>query len=99
MIFAHKMPHSTYKKGFQQNPNLGMGKCSCGQTFDFASERDLNVKLQMHRKFCSNPPKSYETVRLPKKAMTMGELQHYEAERIKRVHKYYLSQLDKYYHF
>ena len=45
------------------------------------------MKLRMHRKFCSNPPKSFETVRLPKKAMMMEELQCYEAERIKRVHK------------
>ena len=81
------MPHSTNKRGFHQNPNLGMGKCSCGQIFEHVSARDLNMKFRLHHKFCSNPPVGYEKVRLPKKSMAMEEIQHHEAERIKRVHK------------
>ena len=41
----------------------------------------------MHHKFCSNPPVGYEKVRLPKKAMMMEEIQHYEVERNRKVHK------------
>ena len=51
-----KMPHSNFKERAHQF-NLGIGKCSCGQTFDFASERDMNMKLQMHCKFGSQPQK------------------------------------------
>ena len=80
------MSYSTHKNGFQHNPKLGTGKCSCGQTFKYVSMRDLNMKLRMHHKFCSNPKKKFQD-RLPKKARTLGELHHYDAERIKRVHK------------
>ena len=45
------------------------------------------MKLQIHRKFCSNPPVGYEKVRLPKKSMTLEEIQHYEIERNREVHK------------
>ena len=81
------MPHSTNERVFHQNPNLGMGKCSCGQTFEYVSARDLNMKLRMHRKFCSNPLVGYEKVRLPKKCMMLEEIQHYEVERNRKVHK------------
>ena len=52
-----KMPHSNFKER-SYTVNSGVGKCSCGQTFDFASEKDMNMKLQMHRRFCSKPPNS-----------------------------------------
>ena len=95
------MPHSNFKER-SYTLNTGVGKCSCGQTFDFASEKDMNMKLQMHRKFCPKPSEGSEPVRMPKKAMMLREKQHYEAERIRRVHDYhyqYLSNLDRYYHF
>ena len=66
-----------------------LGKCFCGQTFDFASEKDMNMKLQMHCKFCSKPPKSSKPVRMPKKAMTLREKQHYEVEMMRRVHEHH----------
>ena len=50
------MTHSSHKyKGY----DLGFGfrNCSCGQTFGYASERELEMKIRIHRKFCSNPPK------------------------------------------
>ena len=43
------MPHSNLKG----RSRILSGKCSCGQTFDFASERDMKMKLRMHLKFCS----------------------------------------------
>ena len=73
------MPHSNFKKR-SYALNSGVGKCSCGQTFDFASEKDMNMKLQMHCKFCSDPPEASKSVRIPKKAMTLREKQHYEDE-------------------
>ena len=50
------MPHSNFNES-SYTLNLGVGKCSCGQTFDFASEKDMNMKVRMHPKFCSKPPK------------------------------------------
>ena len=73
------MPRSNFKKE-SYTLNSGVGKCSCGQTFDFASEKDMNMKLQMHRKFCSKPPKGSKPVGMPKKPMTLREKQHCEVE-------------------
>ena len=38
------MPHSNFKKRSHAF-NTGVGKCSCGQTFDYASDRDMKMKL------------------------------------------------------
>ena len=46
MVAVSTMPHSTFEEGFHQNGS-GMAKCPCGQTFDFASERDRKMK-QLH---------------------------------------------------
>ena len=59
-----KMPHSNFKER-SYTLNTGVGKCSCGQTFDFMSEKDMNMKLRMHHKFCSKPPKSSKQIRKP----------------------------------
>ena len=75
------MPHSNFKER-SHTFNLGMGKCSCGQTFDFESERDMNMKFRMHRKFCCDPPKSVEQIRIPKKAMMLRECDNNEVENI-----------------
>ena len=78
---ASKMPHSTFKE--RSHPfNSGAGKCPCSQTFDFASERDWDMKLRMHHKFCPKPPEGSKHIRAPKKAPTLREQQLNEAERI-----------------
>ena len=64
------MPHSNFKWRATEFSS-GVGKCSCGQTFDFTSERDMKMKLRMHRKFCSNPPKDFDKIRVPKKDTMM----------------------------
>ena len=69
-------------------------KCPCGQTFNYGSEKDLNTKLQLHRKVCSEMPEGSKEISVPKKAMMLKEVQHDEAERIKRVHKQYPSNWD-----
>ena len=74
-----KMPHSSFKdKAYVFNTRVG--KCSCGQTFDYTSERDMKMKLRMHLRFCSNPPVAFDKMRVPKKAMTLREQQLVEAE-------------------
>ena len=79
------MPHSNFK-GRSHTFSSGVGKCSCGQSFDFASERDMKMKLRMHLKFCCNPPVGFDKIRVPKKACTMREQQLNEAERMRKVH-------------
>ena len=68
------MPHSNFK-GRATEFNTGVGMCFSCQTLDFTSERDMKMKLQMHLKFCSNPPVGFDKIRVPKKAMTMREQQ------------------------
>ena len=80
-----KMPHSNFKERTRQF-NSGIGKCPCGQTFEYTSERGMKTKLRMHHRFCSNPPKGFDKVEIPKKAMTLREQQLNEAERIRKVH-------------
>ena len=72
-----KMPHSNVK-GRSQEFNTGVGK--------YTSERDMKVKLRMHRRFCSNPPKGFYKIGILKKATTLREQQLNEAERMKKVH-------------
>ena len=81
-----KMPHSNFKdKAYAFN--TGVGKCSCGQTFEYASERDeMKMKLRMHLRFCSNPPVAFDKIRVPKKATTLREQQLAEAEKMRKVH-------------
>ena len=79
-----KMPHSSFKDRSQEF-NTGVGKCPCGQTFEYTSERDMKMKLQMHCRFCSNPPKGFYKIGILKKATTPGEQQLNEAERMHKV--------------
>ena len=44
------------------------------------------MKLQMHSKFCSKPPKSFNMIGIPKKATMLKEHNSYEAEKIRKVH-------------
>ena len=68
------MPHSNFKSRATEF-NLRVGKCSCGQTFECASEREIAMKHRMHRKFCSKPPRIFDEIRAPKKATTLREQQ------------------------
>ena len=80
-----KMPHSNFKERSHQF-NSGIGKCPRGQTFEYTSERDMKMKLRMHRRFCSNPPVAFDKIGIPKKATTLREQQLNEAEKIRKVH-------------
>ena len=54
------MPH----RNFKDKPyalGLGVRNRSCGQTFGYASERERELKIRLHHKFCSKSPKgTYE---------------------------------------
>ena len=80
-----KMPHSNFKERSQEF-NTGVEKCPYGQTFEYISERDMKMKLRMHRRFCSNPPVAFDKIGIPKKATTLREQQMNEADRIRKVH-------------
>ena len=90
------MPHSNFKWRATEF-NLRVGKCSCGQTFECTSERDTNMKLRMHCKFCSKPPRVFDEIRVPKKATMLREQQLNEDERMKSSQLISVH-LDKYYH-
>ena len=79
------MPHSNFKRRATEF-NSRVGKCSCGRTFECASERDMNMKLRMHRQFCSKPPRVFDEIRVPKKSCMMREQQINNYERMKKVH-------------
>ena len=80
-----KIPHSNFKRRATEF-NTGVGKCSCGQTFECASGREIAMKCRMHCRFCSKPPRAFDEIRVPKKACMMREQQLNEAERIRKVH-------------
>ena len=47
------MPHSKFKaKNYEEG--TGMVICSCGQTFNYAMERETGMKIRLHNKFCSS---------------------------------------------
>ena len=79
------MPHSNFKDKADEF-NSGIGKCPCGRTFEYTSERDMKMKLRMHLKFCSNPPVAFDKIGIPKRGTTLREQQFNEAERIRKVH-------------
>ena len=80
------MSHSNFKER-SHTFNTGVGKCSCGQTFEYTSEKDMKMKIRLHSKFCSNPPKGSDKIRVPIKAMTLKEHQNNEAEWMRKVHE------------
>ena len=53
------------------------------------SEKDMNVELRIHCKFCSKSPKSSNQIRMPMKAMMLREKQHYEAGNFQIVHNHH----------
>ena len=79
------MPHSNFKRKFTEF-EAGVERCSCGQTFECASERELAMNHRMYLRFFSNPPVAFDEIGIPKKACTMREQQLNEAERIRKVH-------------
>ena len=79
------MSHSSFKDRAYEF-NSGIGKCPCGQTFEYKSERDRKNEARMHLRFCSNLPVAFDKIRVPKKSTTLREQRLAEAERMRKVH-------------
>ena len=62
----------------------GVGRCSCGQTFECASQQELAMKHRMHCRLCSNPPVACDKIGILEKAATLKEQQLNEYERMKK---------------
>ena len=50
------MVHSNFKER-NHKISTGVGKCTCRQTFDYSSPRDMKLKLRLHLRYWKNPPK------------------------------------------
>ena len=82
------MPHSNFKEK-SHTLSSGVGKCSCGQTFDYASERDWKLKVRLHHMFCSKPRKGTDEIGVSKarsaeKATTLKEYYKNESEEMRK---------------
>ena len=60
------MPHSNFRSKVTEF-EAGVERCSCGQTFECASEQELAMKCRMHHRFCSSPPVAFDKIGIPKK--------------------------------
>ena len=84
-LTIYKMTHSNFKERSHEI-STGVGKCSCGQAFDYSSHRDMKLKLRLHLKLCKNPPKGTHKIAVPKKATTFMEHQLSATMRQREVH-------------
>ena len=91
--FSHyiKMPHNNFKDK-SHTLSSGIGKCSCGQTFDYASERDRKLKFRLHLKFCPKPPKGFDEIGVSKaqsaeKATMLKEYYNNESEEMRKLYE------------
>ena len=51
---SYKMPHNKYNRN---DVAIETGfRCVCGQTFNYNSLGERNMKIRMHKKFCSSCP-------------------------------------------
>ena len=64
------MPHSNFKRKATEF-EAGVGRCSCGQTFECALEQELSMKRRIHHRFCSNPPVAFDKIGIPKKLVRL----------------------------
>ena len=74
------MLHSTFK----HRPtylDAGVSKCPCGQTFNYNSGKDLEMKIQMHKKFCDKLSGQPREASQPGKTMTQEEYECMNAKR------------------
>ena len=80
------MPHGNFKQRSYEN-NTGFGKCSCEQTFDYSSPRDMELKRRLHRKFCKNPlSQGEQKMSVSKNTTTFMEYQTGFTNRRRKVH-------------
>ena len=68
------MPHFKFKY-IPIGLTSGKTRCSCGQTFDYESDRDFKMKVQMHKKLCDKWTSKGKVIRQPWKAAMLKEAQ------------------------
>ena len=68
------MAHGNFKER-NHEISTGVGRCTCRQTFDYSSPRDMKLKLRLRLRYCKNPPKGTHKIGVPKKATTFMEHQ------------------------
>ena len=74
------MPHSTLKMR-PQPLSSEVAKCPGGQTFDYESDRDWEMKFRIHGKVCARLVEGSKQVRRSRKALMLREQQHDTVER------------------
>ena len=85
------MPHSNLKDK-SHALSSGVRNCSCGKTFGYASEREWELKIQLHHKFCSKPSKGTYVIGVSKarsleKAMMLKEYYNNESEEMRKLYE------------
>ena len=71
---SYKMPHNKYNRN---DIAIETGfRFICGQTFNSNLERERNIKIRMHKKFCSSCPDNMGNLGrfLEKKAMLVTDV-------------------------
>ena len=69
------MPNTKFSEKHAFNENHGFLKCTCGQYLEFKSKREEKLKIQLHSKNCSNPPKGPEIIKPPGKRFSKTEVE------------------------
>ena len=69
------MPHSKFSEKPAFNENYRFLKCTCGQYLEFKSKREEKLKIRLHSKNCSNPPKDSGTIKPPGKRFNKTEME------------------------
>ena len=85
------MPHSNFKDK-SHTLSSGVRNCSCGQTFGYASEREQELKIRLHHKFCSKPSKGTYVIGVSKarsaeKTTTLKEYYNNESEEMRKLYE------------
>ena len=83
----YEMPHSKFRERPVFDNNEGSLKCTCGQVLGYKSKREEKTKLLLHYKNCSNPPEGFETIKPPRKGLTIMEQEKVRGEWYRKFHQ------------
>ena len=83
----YKMPHSKFRERPIFDNNEGSLKCTCGQVLGYKSKREEKIKLRLHYKNCPNAPEGFETIKPPRKGLTIMEQEKVRGECYKKFHQ------------
>ena len=83
----YKMPHSKFREIPVFDNNEGSLKCTCSQVLGYKSKREEKIKLHLHYKNCPNPPESFDTIKPPRKGLTIMEQEKVRGECYRKFHQ------------